>query len=109
MKKPMMMIGCIAVAFAFAGCSRTANTAMRNQTQPEVSITAADDGSFSIAGERCPPGDLASRLRQKVARGTTVAIVQNKDVTSDQFMAMMQACEAAGVRGITLATAKEQR
>jgi biopolymer transport protein ExbD len=109
MKKHILIIGCIAVAFTCAGCSRTANTAAGDNTQQQVSITVSDDGSFSVAGEKCSPTDLASKLRQMVARGTTNAIIQNRGVSSNQFMAMMQACDGAGFKRITLATASEQR
>jgi biopolymer transport protein ExbD len=44
-----------------------------------------------------------------VAGGATNAIIQNKGVNYDQFMAMAQACKAAGFQGITLATAREQK
>jgi len=109
MRKHILIIGCIAAAFTFAGCSRTENVATQEGTQRQVSVTVADDGSFLVAGERCSAGDLASKLRQIVARGTTEAIIQNRDVSSNQFMAMAQACEAAGVQRITVATATEQR
>jgi len=105
----ILTIGCVAVAFTLAGCSRTASTLTGENIQQQVSISVSGDGAFSVAGEQCPPEELASKLRQMVASGATNAIVQNVGVSSNQLMAMMQACDAAGFRGITLATAGKQR
>ena len=109
MKKHILTIACIAVAFTLAGCSRIASTVTGANTQRQVSISVSGDGAFSVAGEQCPPEELASKLRQMVASGASNAIVQNVGVSSNQLMAMMQACDAAGFRRITLATAGEQR
>jgi hypothetical protein len=109
MKKHILTIGCIAAAFAFGACSRTASPVAGNDKRREVSVSVSGDGAFSVAGERCPPNDLASKLRQMVARGATGARVQNVGVSSNQFMAMMQSCSGAGFQRITLATATGQR
>ncbi len=107
MKKHILMIGCVAAAaFTLAGCSRE-NVATKNATQQQVSVTVAQDGSFFVAGQRCSAEDLASKLRQIVAGGTT-AIIQNRGVSSNQFTTMLQACSSAGVQRIVLATAIEQ-
>lgn len=74
-----------------------------------VSVTVSADGSFSVGGEPCSPSELVSQLRQIVASGATNAIVQNVGVNSNQFMTMVQACDAAGFRRITVASATEQR
>ena len=74
-----------------------------------VSLTVSGDGSFSVGGEPCSPSELVSRLREVVASGATNAIVQNVGVDSNQFMTMVAACDAAGFRRITVASAKEQR
>jgi len=109
MTKHIWTIGCVAVAITLAGCSRTASTVTGENTQRQVSISVSGDGAFSVGGEQCPPEELASKLRQMVASGATNAIVQNAGVSSNQFMAMMQACDAAGFQRITLATAGKQR
>ena len=106
MRKRILILGCIAAAFTLAGCSRE-SVATRNGTRQQVSVTVAEDGSFVVAGQRCSGKELASRLRQTIAGGNTEAIVQNRNVSSNQFMTMAQACGVAGLR-VVLASAIEQ-
>ena len=106
MIKHILVITAVAAAFTWAGCSRE-NVATRNAAHQHVSVTVTEDGSFIVAGQRCPASELASRLQQTVANGSTEAIIQNRNVSSNQFMTMAQACGVAGLR-ITLATAIEQ-
>ena len=106
MIKNILVITAVAAAFTWAGCSRE-NVATRNGTHQQVSVTVAGDGSFIVAGQRCSANELASRLRRTVTTGSTEAIIQNRNVSSNQFMTMAQACGEAGLR-FTLATAIEQ-
>jgi len=108
MKKHILTtIGCIAVAFTIAGCSRTANTTTPNTAQQQVSISIADDGALSVSGEQCPSSELTAKLRQLADKKVTSVTVQMSAKTpATQMKAVMDACQAAGIKKISLVTAK---
>jgi biopolymer transport protein ExbD len=107
MRKRILILGLLAAAFTLAGCSRE-SAATRNGARHQISVTVGEDGSFMVAGQRCSGNELASRLRQTIAGGSTEAVIQNRNVSSNQFMTMAQACDVAGFQRIILGTAIEQ-
>jgi biopolymer transport protein ExbD len=95
-------IACVAAALAVAGCARTTKTA-----QHQVSITVARSGALSVAGQQCSPSQLPARLTGFTVKQPVAVLLQaDTGAPYKQVVAVLDACTAAGVERVTLATAK---
>lgn len=94
-------IACVAVAFAIVGCAHTTNQ--------QVAVSIARDGTFAVAGQPCPPGELAARLTELAAKRHKAVVVRADAGAPVALVAeVMDACKAAGVQRISLATTCSQ-
>ena len=72
---------------------------------PQVTVTLAADGSVSVDGRMLSPAQLTALLAARAdAAHTVVTIAGSKQAQIQHLVAVMDACRAAGVSQIALAT-----
>ena len=109
MKKLIIsMIGCVAAACIIAGCAHTSNSTARTDAQSPITISIAQDGALSVAGEQCDPDQLSARLTELGAKKAGIVKIEaDKESSYKQVVEVIDACRAAGVhRVVNVASAR---
>jgi biopolymer transport protein ExbD len=100
MKKQIIStLAWVAVAIVIAGCAHTTETAAKKSPVQEVVILIAQDGTGTVAGEKCATAQLAAKLSGLGARNAMVQ-VDDAGATRTQVTAVMDACKAAVVEQV---------
>jgi biopolymer transport protein ExbD len=121
MKKHLstVVVGCLGLCAGFTLCyvylvhpqretKATASTPQQVRQQEQITIAIARDGSFYLAGERLDLSRLATRLKELAAQRQPVTIRADKDADFKRIAEVMDACKAAAVSQVAVATAATQ-
>lgn len=97
----------ICLVLPHRGGKATASAPQQIRQQEKTTITIARDGSLYLAGERLDLSQLATRLKELGAQ-QPVTIRADSSTDYKRLVEVMDACKAAAVSQISVATATTQ-